>query len=181
MAQERNVRHNQVSEQVSNQVSEVNQAGYREPTEQLRERYQELIDELRVVLPGVQVLFAFLITAPFSGRFSELDDVQEGAYSIALVASTIALVLLLTPVAYHRLGCRQDRADRIAVAVRLKLGGLAFLGVSMTAAMLAVVGFVYSNTVGLIAAGLLAAGALIAWVALPLIRTSTDTHFNADI
>lgn len=141
-----------------------------ESTELLRIRYQELVEELRVILPGVQVLFAFLITAPFSGRFGDLDVIQRRLYAVALATTTAALMVLLAPVAYHRLSDREDRADRIAVAVKLKLAGLALLGVSVTAAMWAVVGFVFSNAAGAIAAGAVLAGAIAFWLVFPTLR-----------
>lgn len=139
-----------------------------ESTDTLRERYQELLVELRVVLPGVQVLFAFLITAPFSGRFGELDHVQRGAYGASLAASTTALVLLITPVALHHLGDRTDRGRRIAVAVRLKICGLVLLGVSIATALFAVTSFVYHHTAGLVASVIFVAGSVTLWFAFPV-------------
>ena len=145
-----------------------------EDAEALRERYQELLDEIRVILPGVQVLFAFLITAPFSGRFGDLDTAERVLYTVSLFASTTGLVLLLTPVAYHRLSHRQDRRDRINVAIRLKLGGLAALGVSVTAGLFAVVSFVFDAAAGLVAGGGFAIGALYFWLVFPIWRRDRD-------
>ncbi len=90
----------------------------------LRERYQELLDELRVILPGLQVLFAFLLTAPFSGGFGELDDTERFLYVVALIASTTGLVFLITPVASHRLSDRHDREDRWLIFPMSRRGSL---------------------------------------------------------
>jgi hypothetical protein len=95
-----------------------------EEEEELRERYQELLEEVRVVLPGVQVLFAFLLTSPFSSRFPELDAVGERAYAVALVATAASTIILVAPTAYHRIAPRKDRRTRLQTAVRLVVVGL---------------------------------------------------------
>ena len=141
-----------------------------EEADELRERYQELLSEIRVILPGLQVLFAFLITAPFSGRFGELDTLERTLYTVSLVASTAGLVFLITPVAYHRLSDRHDRHDRIAVAIRLKLASLAALGVSIAAGLCAVVSFVFAVPAGLLAGGAFVIAAVSLWLVLPLRR-----------
>lgn len=134
----------------------------------LRDRYQELIDELRVILPGVQVLFAFLITAPFSGRFGDLTDAQRVLYAVSLVTSTLALIVLLTPVAYHRLSDPSNRAARISVAIRFKMAGLALLGCSMVTALAAVVSFAFSPVFGVAIAIGAATVSAVSWLAFPL-------------
>jgi len=68
-----------------------------------RERYQELLAELRTIIPGVQVLFAFLLTAPFSARFHLLDQLGHDIYAASLVGTALAAAVFLTPAAYHRL------------------------------------------------------------------------------
>lgn len=145
-----------------------------DPTERdaevLRERYQELVDELRVILPGIQVLFAFLLTAPFSGRFGDLDDTERLLYAVALVASTVGLVCLITPVAYHRLSDRHDRDDRIAVAIRLKLAGLAALWVSVGAGLAAVVSFVFGAPASIAITGLFLGLSGVLWIVFPMSR-----------
>ncbi|MEQ8843205.1 MAG: DUF6328 family protein [Acidimicrobiales bacterium] len=147
----------------------------------LRERYQELIDELRVVLPGLQVLFAFLLTAPFSGGFTDLDDTERLLYVIALIASTAGLVFLITPVAYHRLSDRRDREDRIAVAIRLKLAGLGALGVSIAAGLAAVVSFVFGSAAAIAMTGVFLALSVALWLVFPMSRRLRlhDDHASA--
>ena len=78
--------------------------------EELRNRYNLLLQEIRVVLPGVQILLAFLLTVPFVQRFNELDTWGRGAYGVALTCSMLAVVCLLTPAVLHRLGQRTARA-----------------------------------------------------------------------
>src|SRR5438093_7923415 len=73
----------------------------------------ELLNELRVVLPGVQVLFAFLLTVPFSNGFSRMTDVQRNVYFVAFVATTIATILFIAPSTYHRIQFRQGDKERM--------------------------------------------------------------------
>lgn len=143
-------------------------------TEIMRERYLELIDELRVILPGVQVLFAFLITAPFSGRFGDLSHLERAFYAEALIASTLALILLMTPVSYHRLSDRHDRHDRIHIAIRLKMAGLLALGFSIAGALMAVTSFVFDPLVGALSAAAFAIVAFGMWVVLPIARRESS-------
>jgi len=76
--------------------------------EELRNRYAILLQELRVALPGVQVLVGFLLTVPFANRFPELDEGGRAAYGIALIASLLSVVCLLTPTVYHRVADRRE-------------------------------------------------------------------------
>lgn len=85
----------------------------------------ELTNELRIILPGVQVLFAFLLTVPFTNRFASVNNVQRSAYFVALIGAALAAALLISPAAFHRIRFRQrDKkhmlviADRAAVATR---------------------------------------------------------------
>lgn len=138
--------------------------------EELRDRYRELLEELRVILPGVQVLFAFLLTAPFSSRFPDLDLVGRRGYFVALVGAAASTLLLLTPTAYHRLAPDADRARRLRIAVRLTVAGLATLGTAIVAALFVVTRFVFENTAAtVVAGGLLLLGAVL-WYGLPLHR-----------
>src|SRR3954467_5828143 len=80
---------------------------------ELRQRYYGLLQELRVVLPGVQVLMAFLLTAPFASGFDQLDGRGRDAYLVALVTSLVSIVCLLAPTMFHRVGERRARAARL--------------------------------------------------------------------
>ncbi len=133
-----------------------------------RERYQELVQELRVLLPGVQVLFAFLLTTPFTARFGELTAEQRAGYFAALMLTTAAAIVFMAPVVGHRLARRDARTDRLRQAIVLKLAGSTLLALAMTTASAVVVSFVYDDTVAAIVAGCLVGMATILWVALPL-------------
>ena len=104
----------------------------------------ELLNELRVALPGVQVLFAFLLTVPFNQRFDRATETQERLYLLALVASAASTLFLVAPTAYHRLRFHRGvRPAIIRVTNRCLLAGLAMLGVAIAAVLALVVDFVF--------------------------------------
>ena len=92
---------------------------------ELRQRYYGLLQELRVVLPGVQVLLAFLLTVPFAQRFNELDAAGRRAFQVALTGSMLSVIFLLGPTFLHRFGERRARRDRLLWSIRLMVVGLA--------------------------------------------------------
>src|SRR5215210_2673113 len=88
----------------------------------------ELLQELRVVLPGVQVLFAFLLTVPFSSRFGQTTQLQQDVFFGTLICTAVATVLLIAPSAHHRMLWRRHlREERLRTANGLTIAGLAFL------------------------------------------------------
>lgn len=138
--------------------------------EELRERYRELLEELRTILPGVQVLFAFLLTVPFSARFGDLDEFGRALYSVSLIGTTLAMILFLTPASYHRIAPRQQRDQRVKTGVVVMITGLAVLGVSVLTAVFTVLRFVFNPAVAASVA-LPGAGVLVAlWFAMPWAR-----------
>ncbi len=138
------------------------------PDNEERERYRELLEELRTILPGVQVLFAFLLTAPFSQRFVQLDEYGRDLYATALVGTALAMVLLLTPASYHRVAPRDaHRLERLKVGVRLMVVGMLVLGVSVLVAVFAVLRFIFGPDVGTAIVAPLAAVVIVLWYLLP--------------
>src|SRR5256714_6588449 len=83
------------------------------PLERWDRNFSELLQELRVAQTGVQVLFAFLLTLPFTNRFERITGVQRGTYVVTLVAAAAATALLIAPVSYHRLVFRQGRKPQL--------------------------------------------------------------------
>ena len=120
---------------------------------------------------GVQVLFGFLLSLPFTNRFDQLSHGQRNLYLATLVLAAVATALLLGPVAYHRLVFRQGEKERLVRAANvMAIAGLATVGLAVSAAILLVTGYVSSGlTAALITAfvTLLFAGL---WFALPLAR-----------
>ncbi|MDP9402550.1 MAG: DUF6328 family protein [Actinomycetota bacterium] len=138
--------------------------------EEQRERYQELLQETRTVIPGVQVLFAFLLAVPFSERFKELDDLGRNVFGTALLGVALATIVLLTPAAYHRVGPRQDRRERLRISVRLTVLGMLLLALSVAAAVFVVVRFVFDSTgLGIAFAGVTLVAVAGLWYGLPLL------------
>lgn len=134
----------------------------------------ELLNELRVALPGVQVLFAFLLTVPFTNRFARVSDLQENAYLLALVATAIGSVLLMTPAAYHRIRFRErDKEALIRTSNRLAIAGTVFLAIAMTSAVFLVTDVLFKKTVTGVVTGLVAGCFVVFWYALPLRRAAT--------
>jgi MFS family permease len=136
--------------------------------EELRERYYGLLQELRVVLPGVQVLLAFLLTVPFAAKFDELDVVGRRSYEIALTSSMLSVAFLLGPTFLHRFGERTARRDRLLWSIRLMVVGLALLGVALLAALWGVARFVFGDgsALQLVIPVVVAMGAV--WIVVPL-------------
>lgn len=133
-----------------------------------RERYRELLEELRTIIPGVQVLFAFLLTVPFSSRFADLDLLGRRAFTASLVAAALATVVFLTPAAYHRLTDRH-RGRRLQVSVRMQLAGMTLLAAAIAVAVFVVTRFIFDTTVGGIIGAGVAVSALLLWWALPTV------------
>ena len=135
--------------------------------EELRRRYEMLLQETRVVLPGVQVLAAFLLTAPFSQRFAELDRWGRSAYLVAMLASMLSVVCLMTPAMLHRVGDRTARSSRLTAGIAAFIGGMALLSVALVAAMWAVMRFVFDNGRGWWYTLPLLVAVVLMWVVVP--------------
>ena len=103
--------------------------------DELRRRYYGLMQELRVLLPGVQILVAVLLTAPFAARFTALDATGRGLYAIALGAGSLSVISFATPTVIHRVGDRRARSSRLRWSVRSFRIGLACFGVSLVSAL----------------------------------------------
>jgi hypothetical protein len=131
----------------------------------------ELLQEVRVVQTGVQVLFAFLLMAPLTPAFQHLSTVQRTEYFVTLVLAGVAALLLIAPTAYHRALFRLgDKEYLVTVANRLTIAGLAAVGMSMVGALLFVTGVLFGQGAALIAGVIAAAFCLTLWGVLPVAR-----------
>lgn len=143
--------------------------------ERLDRELIELMNELRVALPGVQVLFAFLLTVPFAGRFERVSDAQKDAYLLALLCAAAGSVLLIAPSAYHRLRWRQrDKEHMLRTANRLAIAGMVFLAGGMTASVFFVTAFLFAGAVTAIVTAVTAGMFTWFWYVLPLSRRAQD-------
>ena len=138
------------------------------PAERVDRNFNELLGELRIALPGVQVLFAFLLTVPFASGFADLTGFQRGIYLAVLLCTAVATALLIAPTAYHRIVFRRGRkAQVLFFANRAAMVGLAFLAVAMTLAILLITHVLFGPAAAIpiaIAAGLVF---VFLWYALP--------------
>jgi hypothetical protein len=131
----------------------------------------ELLQELRVAGLGVQVLFGFLLSIPFTTRFAKLNHAQHGLYVATLVLAAIATALLLAPVAYHRLVFRRhQKGQLIRDANILAICGLAAVGLDVSAAVLLVVSYVDQGATVLLIALFVVCLFAVLWFVLPLAR-----------
>ena len=133
----------------------------------------ELLQELRVALPGVQVLFAFLLTVPFSQRFEDLTEFQENLYYAVLLGAALSTALFISPTAGHRLLFRrQEKEFLVVIANRLALAGLAVLAVSMCGVIALISDMLFGAIATVIATGCAAVVFAALWYAGPLYRRS---------
>jgi len=124
--------------------------------ERVNRELLELLNELRVALPGVQVLFAFLLTVPFSQGFTSTTSFQRALFFGTLSVTAIASVLLIAPSAWHRLHFRQRDKERVLLTSNsLSIAGLGFLAVAMVGAVMLIADFIYSPALT-IASGVIA-------------------------
>ncbi len=129
----------------------------------------ELVQELRVAGLGVQVLFGFLLSLPFSSKFSELDGAQRDLYITCLVLSAVATVLLIGPVAYHRLVFRRGMKEQLVRAANLQaILGLTAVGGAVLSAVLLVSWYVAGAVAGGVITAILGVLTSSLWFAVPL-------------
>jgi hypothetical protein len=136
----------------------------------------ELLNELRVTLPGVQVLFAFLLIVPFNQGFERVTELQKYVYFTALVATALGSACLIAPTPYHRIRFRdRDKDALLRIGNRLAIVGTAFLAIGITSAVFFVTDFLFNIGVALGVAGGLAVVVAALWYALPLARELQDS------
>jgi Family of unknown function (DUF6328) len=131
----------------------------------------ELLNELRVALPGVQILFAFLLTVAFTNRFTRLTEFQRDVYYVTLIATVLSAACLIAPSAAHRLRFHKgERTWIVESANRMMICGLVFLAIALTGSVLLITDlmfdgprvWIYSGAVAVIIVGL--------WFLRPLAR-----------
>jgi predicted membrane channel-forming protein YqfA (hemolysin III family) len=144
-------------------------------SERLDRELIELLNEIRVLLPGVQVLFAFLLTAPFATGFEKVTEFQRDLYAGCLLTALAATACLVAPTTYHRVQWRQHDKDKLLrVANGLILAGSALLAISMTASVLLVGDYLFDRTAAILATLASAVLFLGLWYALPLWRRADE-------
>jgi hypothetical protein len=139
--------------------------------ERLDRELNQLLNELRVAMPGVQVLFAFLLAVPFQQRFTQVTEFQQDVYFVTLLASAAASALFIAPTAYHRLMFRErDKPMLVRISSRLAVGGLVCLAVAMNGAVLLVSDVLFDSTTVAITVGVTVTLYVGLWFVLGLTR-----------
>ena len=139
--------------------------------ERVDRNLSELLQELRVVQTGVQVLFAFLLVVPFSARFDTVTAAQRDLYFAALGLAGAAAVLLIAPAAHHRIVFRcGDKHHLVRTANRYAIAGITMLGASMAASFALVADVLYGSEATIAVLAVTIAGIVLSWYVLPLYR-----------
>ncbi len=138
------------------------------------EAFRAFLEGLRTTLPGVQVLFAFLLTIPFQGSFSELRGIELGAYYIAFFAAAVSSILLIAPSAHQRLRAPQTGVARrspthLRFTVTLTNIGTVTFAVALSASVFLVSTLVFDDLTGSAAAAVVSLLAAWAWFYVPLV------------
>jgi hypothetical protein len=142
-------------------------------SQRINRELMELLNELRVALPGVQFLFAFLLVVPFQQRGGQTTDFQKDVYFVTLVAAAVATALLIAPAAQHRVLFRQHDKERLLRrSSRSAYAGLVVLMVAIASAVLLVVDVLFGRTRAWWTAGLIALLLAYLWVVVPLVQRS---------
>ncbi len=147
----------------------------RRTKEELDREWGELVEEHRLAMPGVQVLFAFLLILPFQNRFERLTATQEYVYFAALMCATVAIILLITPTASHRIQWRrQDKEALLQMSTRAAIAATVFIAAAMTASVFLITDVLFGEPATVVVSSVVAATFVLFWYAFPLYRRSQD-------
>ena len=145
------------------------------PAARADRNWNDLLQELRVTETGLQVLFSLLLTVPFSARFEEVTAFQRQVYFAALVLAAAANVVLIAPVAYHRLlFAKGEKARLVRQASRLALTGLVLLVLGITCVLLLVSDVLFGSVVATAVATVFGLSTVLLWLGPPLVRRARD-------
>ncbi len=149
--------------------------------ERLDRNFGELLQELRVLQAGVQILFAFLLTIAFQQRFASVSSFQRNVYLVSLVNAALATVCIISPVAFHRIVFRRGMKDELmTAATRYVAAGMTFLFLAMVGAVFLVLDYLLSRTIAVSIAGGLGVIFVVLWVALPYVARAADSDDEQD-
>jgi hypothetical protein len=141
------------------------------PEERADRNLGDMLQELRVALPGVQVLFAFLLVVPFNDRFTQLSPFEEKLYFFSLLSAAASSALLIAPGVHHRILFRyQDKEHIVVHANRLVIAGLGMLALAMTAVVALITSFIFADATATVATVVIAVAFGWFWYGLPLRR-----------
>ena len=135
--------------------------------------FSDLLQELRVAQTGVQILFAFLLTLPFSSGFPKTTAFQKDVYLVALMAAAFATAMIIAPVAFHRALFRQGRKpELVKYAHRMASGGIAFMLIAMVSSVLLITDYMLSRWAAIILTAVAGAWLLTFWAFITWFRNN---------
>ncbi len=139
------------------------------PKERADRELIELLNELRIVLPGVTVLFGFLLAVPFAKGWAKVTTFQRDVFLVAFLATGVSVVLLTTPTSYHRLRFREGNKEHLVrIGNRLTIAGIAAFAVALEAVVLLAIDYVVSLGVAIAASVCFTTFVVALWYGLPL-------------
>jgi hypothetical protein len=142
--------------------------------ERLDRNLGELLQELRVALPGVQVLFAFLLAVPFQQNFTKINGFEKDVYFATLLCTAMSAILLIAPSSYHRITFRlQAKRELIFLANRFMIAGLSFLALAMTGAIVLITDLLFGGVATIVTGVLAMTAFVLVWYVMPLRRRLT--------
>jgi cation transport ATPase len=145
--------------------------GERRTKEELDQEWSELVEEHRLAMPGVQVLFAFLLILPFQNRFEDLTRFQEYVYLAALVSAAFSVVLLISPTAAHRIRWRDaDKEALLRMATKTAIAATVFIAAAMSASVYVITDFVFGEPTTAFVTSSVAVAFVLFWYGFPLWR-----------
>jgi hypothetical protein len=137
----------------------------------------ELLNELRVVLPGVQVLFAFLLTVPFSARFTQLGSADRAVYFAALLLAAGASALLMAPSVHARLTWRRhDKEWLLSISNPLAIGGAVLLSCGIACAVYLIADVLYASSLAAVTTSVVVLVIVTAWYGIPLAHLHQESR-----
>jgi len=135
----------------------------------------ELLNELRVALPGVQVLFAFLLAVPFASGFPKLGSLDRDIFFVAFISTALSTVALIAPSSYHRLRWRQYDKERMLVFSNwLTIVGLALLAIAISCTTFVITDFLFHRAWAAAFTAIVVMAFLVLWYGVPLAAALTD-------
>ncbi len=147
------------------------------PEERHNRELIELLNELRVLLPGVQVLFAFLLAVPFANGWRRVTELQRDVFFASFICTAASTILLIAPSAYHRLRWRaHDKEHILEVSNRLTIVGTVLLAAAMSAAVFLIADILFKATWAALVTALVALGFAWFWYGMPLSRALGDAR-----
>jgi energy-converting hydrogenase Eha subunit H len=135
----------------------------------------ELLNELRVALPGTQVLFAFMLIVPFSNGFPDLSRLDRQIFFVGFVATALSIALLIAPSSYHRIRWRQyDKERMLVLSNYFTIAGLFALAVAIASSVFVVTDFIFQRTLAATFTAIVAVALFVLWYGLPIAAALID-------